>query len=33
MHATGKYSTSDLAEFFSVSKPTVYRTLNRSHPP
>ena len=29
MHATGEYSISDLAEFFSVSRPTVYRTLNR----
>ena len=29
MHATGEYSISDLAELFSVSRPTVYRTLNR----
>ena len=29
MHATGKYFISDLAELFSVSRPTVYRTLNR----
>ena len=29
MHATGEYSISDLAEFFSVSRPTVHRTLNR----
>ena len=29
MHATGEYSVSDLAELFSVSRPTVYRTLNR----
>ena len=28
-HATGEYSISDLAELFSVSRPTVYRTLNR----
>ena len=28
MHATGEYSISDLAELFSVSRPTVYRTLN-----
>ena len=28
-HATGKCSISDLAELFSVSRPTVYRTLNR----
>ena len=30
MHGTGKYSISDLAELFSVSRPTVYRTLSRS---
>lgn len=29
MHATGEYSISDLAELFSVSRPTVYRTLER----
>ncbi len=29
MHGTGEYSISDLAEVFSVSRPTVYRTLNR----
>ena len=29
MHATGEYSISDLAELFSVSRPTVYRTLKR----
>ena len=29
IHATGQYSISDLAELFSVSRPTVYRTLNR----
>ena len=29
MHDTGEYSISDLAELFSVSRPTVYRTLNR----
>ncbi len=29
MHATGEYSISDLAELFSVSRLTVYRTLNR----
>ncbi len=29
MHDTGDYSISDLAEVFSVSRPTVYRTLNR----
>lgn len=30
MHGTGEYSISDLAEVFSVSRPTIYRTLNRS---
>ena len=29
MHDTGEYSISDLAELFSVSRPTVYRTLRR----
>lgn len=29
MHDTGDYSISDLAEVFSVSRPTIYRTLNR----
>jgi DNA invertase Pin-like site-specific DNA recombinase len=29
MHSTGKYSISDLAELFSVSRPTVYRVLAR----
>ena len=29
MHATGDYSINDLAELFSVSRPTVYRTLRR----
>ena len=33
MHATDEYSISDLAEFFSVSRPTVCRTLNRHFPP
>ena len=32
MHATGEYSIGDLAEVFSVSRPTVYRTLNRVPP-
>ena len=27
MHETGEYTISDLAEVFSVSRPTVYRTL------
>ena len=29
MHTTGDYSISDLADVFSVSRPTVYRTLSR----
>ena len=29
MYDTGEYSISDLAELFSVSRPTVYRTLDR----
>ena len=29
MHNTGDYSISDLAELFSISRPTVYRTLGR----
>ena len=29
MHATGEYSFGDLAELFSVSRATVYRTLKR----
>ncbi|MCA9215596.1 MAG: recombinase family protein [Planctomycetales bacterium] len=29
MYDTGEYSVSDLAEVFSVSRPTVYRTLAR----
>lgn len=29
MHDTGEYAISDLAELFSVSRPTVYRTLAR----
>ncbi|EBM3646655.1 recombinase family protein [Salmonella enterica] len=31
MHETGQYSISGLAELFSVSRPTVYRTLSRNH--
>jgi hypothetical protein len=27
MHGTGDYSITDLAELFSISRPTVYRTL------
>ncbi len=33
MHPTGEYPISDLAELFPVSRPTVYRTLNRRHSP
>ena len=29
LHDSGDYSISDLAELFSVSQPTVYRTLHR----
>jgi DNA invertase Pin-like site-specific DNA recombinase len=30
MHDSGNHSISDLAELFSVSRPTVYRTLARN---
>ncbi|HAS24737.1 MAG TPA: DNA resolvase, partial [Vibrio sp.] len=30
MYDTGEYSISDLAEMFTVSRPTVYRTLART---
>ena len=33
VRATGEYSISDLAELFSVSRPTVYRTLTRRQSP
>ncbi|WP_277751223.1 helix-turn-helix domain-containing protein [Granulicella sibirica] len=33
MHGTGQYTISDLAELFSISRPTVYRTLLRSARP
>ena len=33
MHATGEYSICDLSELFSVSRPTVYRILDRRHSP
>jgi len=29
MHATGDYTIADLADLFTVSRPTVYRTLRR----
>ncbi len=32
MHATGDYTIADLAELFTVSRPTVYRTLKRDPP-
>ena len=32
-HGTGQYTISDLAELFSLSRPTVYRTLLRSARP
>jgi len=32
MHDTGTYSISDLAKLFTVSRPTVYRTLSRQKP-
>jgi DNA invertase Pin-like site-specific DNA recombinase len=32
MHASGDYSITDLAELFSVSRPTVYRTLRTATP-
>lgn len=30
MHGTGDYSISDLAEVFAVSRPTIYRSLQRT---
>ncbi|WP_280141898.1 helix-turn-helix domain-containing protein [Pseudovibrio sp. Tun.PSC04-5.I4] len=30
MYDTSEYSISDLAEMFTVSRPTVYRTLART---
>ncbi len=30
MHETGEYTISDLGELFSVSRPTVYRTIKRT---
>jgi len=29
MHASGDYTISDIADLFNISRPTVYRTLNR----
>jgi DNA invertase Pin-like site-specific DNA recombinase len=29
MHATGDYTVAELAELFNVSRPTVYRVLER----
>ena len=31
MHGTGDYTISDLGELFSVSRPTVYRTIRRTN--
>ena len=33
MHDGGGYTIADLAEVFSVSRPTVYRVLDRTRPP
>jgi len=33
MHGTGDYTITDLAELFKVSRPTVYRTLQREPAP
>ena len=30
MHDTGDYTITDLAELFGISRPTVYRTINRN---
>jgi DNA-directed RNA polymerase specialized sigma24 family protein len=30
MHDTGDYTIADLSDLFSVSRPTVYRTLDRT---
>lgn len=30
MHDTGEHTITDLGELFSVSRPTVYRTINRT---
>jgi DNA invertase Pin-like site-specific DNA recombinase len=32
MHQSGEYTISDLGELFSVSRPTVYRTISRANP-
>jgi len=32
MHQSGEYTISDLGELFSVSRPTVYRTISRTNP-
>jgi hypothetical protein len=33
MHGSGEYTIADLAELFSVSRPTVYRSLQRRTAP
>ena len=32
MHDSGDYNVAEIAGLFSVSRPTVYRTLQRSQP-
>ena len=32
MHATGDYTIAELGELFSVSRPTVYRVLEKNQP-
>ena len=32
MHDAGEHSINDLADVFSISRPTVYRTLKRTGP-
>lgn len=31
MHNSGDYTITDLAELFGISRPTVYRTINRDN--
>lgn len=32
MHQSGEYKISDRGELFSVSRPTMYRTISRTNP-
>ena len=32
MHSSGNHTIADLAELFTVSQPTVHRTLQRGQP-